>query len=191
MKFEKLTNNKIRIIFSLQDMKLNNISAQAFLSDRLISQKILQNILLEAEKEIGFKTEDSKLLVEAIKSPEGGFIFTITKLVSQKDENVDTSSNMFIKFDNFDNFYCLCTYINNLNYPKSQMLLKNFSLILYNGTYYLRIFNFDNNLPTSVINALSEFGEVLPFSPELDGTLHEYGKIIFNKNAINKCLKYY
>ena len=80
MKFEKITDSKIKIIFSLEDMNSNNISAKSFLSNSSVSQKILQNILKEAEKQVGFQTDDSKLLVEAIMSTGGGLIFTITKL---------------------------------------------------------------------------------------------------------------
>ena len=114
MRFEKLTNSKIRIIFSSEDMISNNVSVQNFLTDKSISQRILQSILLEAEKEIGFKTDNSKLLVEALSS-DGGFIFTITKLSSYDDLSLVNNSIKIFKFENFDNFLDLCTYLQNMN----------------------------------------------------------------------------
>ena len=54
MKFEKITDVKIKIILSLQDMELNNVSAENILSNSASSQKLLQNILLEAEKKNWF-----------------------------------------------------------------------------------------------------------------------------------------
>ena len=41
---------------------------------------MLQNMLNRAQKEIGFETGDSKLLVEAIMSSDEECTFTITKL---------------------------------------------------------------------------------------------------------------
>ena len=40
-------------------------------------------MLLKAEKEVGFYTEGYKLLVEAFSSPDGLFVFTITKYVEK------------------------------------------------------------------------------------------------------------
>lgn len=181
MRFEKLTNSKIRIIFSSEDMISNNVSVQNFLTDKSISQRILQSILLEAEKEIGFKTDNSKLLVEALSS-DGGFIFTITKLSSYDDLSLVNNSIKIFKFENFDNFLDLCTYLQNMNITYS----KDFSLILYNNSFYLYIFNSDLSISSSFFNILIEFSDSIKYSAKLDGCLYEYGKIIFNKNAICK-----
>ena len=53
----------------------------------------MQDILNKAQKEIGFETGDSKLLVEAIMSSEQECTFTITKLDEQKItlENINSS----------------------------------------------------------------------------------------------------
>ena len=181
MRFEKLTNSKIRIIFSSEDMISNNVSVQNFLTDKSISQRILQSILLEAEKEIGFKTDNSKLLVEALSS-DGGFIFTITKLSSYDDLSLVNNSIKIFKFENFDNFLDLCTYLQNMNITYS----KDFSLILYNNSFYLYIFNSDLSISSSFFNILIEFSDSIKYLAKLDGCLYEYGKIIFNKNAICK-----
>ena len=67
MKLEKLTNNKIKIVFSQRDLTTNNISVKDFLTDISVSQKLLEYLLLKAEIELGFKVEDCKLLIETIK----------------------------------------------------------------------------------------------------------------------------
>ena len=54
MKFEKITDIKIKIILSLQDMESNNVSAENIFSNSISSQKLLQDILNRAQKEIGF-----------------------------------------------------------------------------------------------------------------------------------------
>lgn len=116
MKFEKITDSKIKIIVSMQDMELNNISTENIFSNSTSSQKLLQSILNRAKKEIGFETGDSRLLVEAIMSSGVEYIFTITKL----DDNqlyLEKNNNLFIfKFIYFDDFLALCTFLKNFSF---------------------------------------------------------------------------
>jgi len=172
MKFEKLTDTQIKIILSLQDMESNNISVENVLSNSADSQKLLETMISQAEKELGFKPEDSKLLIEAIPSNEE-CIFTITKIL---DEAV------FIP-----------KHINNFIYKFSYLCLKdisrNFSLIYYNCTYYLSSTNENTCLVIDYIKALfSEFGKDVSNSPGIEGKLNEYGKVLLSKNAILKCI---
>ncbi len=182
MKFEKITDSKIKILFTLEDMNLNNISAKSFLSNNSISQKILQDVLIEAEKQVGFQADDSKLLVEAIMSTDGGLIFTITKLSNYlKDDN---SCDMIFEFDDFDNFLAFCTYledINDFNY---------LNVFSYNNMYYLHIVFFDNILYDYFYNILIEFAKPIS-STTFDGILNEYGKLILDKNTIKDFIKCY
>ena len=67
---------------------------------------------------------------------------------------------------------------------------KNFSLIYYNGTYYLRAL--ESNSFSVLLDYLkllfSEFGKDVSSSTCIEGLLSEYGKVIFRRNAINKCI---
>ncbi len=190
MKFEKITDVKIKIILSMQDMKLNNVSAENIFSNSTSSQKLLQNMLNRAEKEIGFKTGDSKLLVEAIMSSDVECTFTITK-IDEKKLHLEKNNNLFIfKFTCFDNFVALCNFLNNFSFLCLKDISKNFSLIYYNNTYYLK---FINNKDYSIVidyikTFFDEFGEDVSNSINIDGFLNEYGKVIFSKDAISKCL---
>ena len=191
MKFEKITDVKIKIILSLRDMELNNVSAENILSNSASSQKLLQNMLNRAKKEIGFETDDSKLLVEAIMSSEEECTFTITKL-DEKDLYLEKSNNSFIfEFDCFDDFVSLCSFLNNSSFLCLKDISKNFSLIYYNSTYYLRFIEKGN---TSIVidyikTLFDEFGKDVSHSTSIDGFLNEYGKIIFAKDAIVKCIR--
>lgn len=193
MKFEKITDIKIKIILSLQDMESNNVSAENIFSNSISSQKLLQDILNRAQKEIGFETGDSKLLVEAIMSSEQECTFTITKLDEQKITLENINSSFIFKFDTFDDFVSLCTFFNNFDFLLLKDISKNFSLIYYNNTYFLKLINAKNNFIT--INYLktffNEFGKDVSLSSNIDGLLNEYGKIIFSKNAIIKCINFF
>lgn len=186
MKFEKLNDNKIRIVLSSNDMSSNNISTDNVFSDNSISEKFLQDILYKAEKEIDFKTDDSKLLVEILKSFEGGLVFNITKFKEYND--IYVCLNLMFKFNSFEDFLCLCTYLKNMSFFDFEQYSSQFSLALYNNTYYLSISDYCQ-LPLNLLNALSEFGNLIDFSAKLDGLINEYGKILFEKNAIYEGMK--
>ena len=94
MKFEKITDTKIKIVLDINDIKLHNISTNNFFNNSP-SQKLLQIMLSEAEKEIGFKVDDSRLLVEAITNSNQEYIFTITKLI-EEEKNIENFSSSFI-----------------------------------------------------------------------------------------------
>lgn len=186
MKFEKLNNNKIRIVLSLKDMTSNNISTDTVFSGNSISEKFLQDILYKAEEEINFKTNDSKLLVEILRGFEGGLIFNITKFKEYSD--IYVCLNLMFEFTSFEDFLCLCTYLKNMNFFDFEKYGSQFSLALYNNTYYLSISDYCQ-LPLNLLNALNEFGNPIDSSANLDGVINEYGKILFEKNAIYEGMK--
>ena len=113
MKFKKLDDNKIRIILTLNDMEINNISAETLLTNNDDAQNVLQRLISEADKRIGFKTNNCSLMVEVISSPNGGCVFTITKFIS--DDELDDVLTYYYKFSDFDDFIDFCTYLKNMN----------------------------------------------------------------------------
>lgn len=191
MKFEKLTDTKIRIILSLRDMELNNISVENILSNSTDSQKLLESIITKAEKKLGFKPGDSKLLIEAVATSSEQCIFTITKLLDEKICIRNYANSFIFKFDSFDDFINLCTFLNNFSYLHLKDFSKNFSLIFYNGTYYLQALNAENfSIVLDYMRTIfSEFGKDVSHSTGIEGILNEYGKVIFAKNAIHKCIR--
>ena len=69
MQLEKITDDKIRIILNIQDLKEKNIDLHSFMSNSIESQDFFYELLSIAKKEIGFETKDYKLLIEAITIP--------------------------------------------------------------------------------------------------------------------------
>ena len=94
MKIEKLTENKIRVIINLDDLKKSNLDFHTIMQKPIESQKLFLEMLLKAEKELGFYTEGCKLLVEAFSSSEDVFIFTITKYI---EKSVNSSNKPQVK----------------------------------------------------------------------------------------------
>ena len=75
MRIEKITENKIRIIL--------NIDLHSFMSNSIESQDLFYDMLDKAEKEIGFKTKDYKLMIEALAVPERKFYFNCNPYASR------------------------------------------------------------------------------------------------------------
>lgn len=207
MRIEKLNENKIRIFLNLEDLKEKNIDLHTFMSNSLESQDLFLDMLNMAEAEVGFKTHNYKLIIEALASSDGNFILTITRvkpdLVSSKaDIPKPTPKRMSIKpnklvsiylFNNFDEFCDFCNYINTSSLDKYMNKLKNSSLILFKNKYYLIL----NNLKLNVTDlrcfsyTISEFASRVRNEELLERKLREYGKVIIPKNAIATCLKYF
>lgn len=190
MKFEKLTDTKIRIILSIKDIESNNLSIDDVLSNSKDSQNLLDTLITKAEQELDFKTEDSQLLVEAISSYRDEYIFTITKLLEDKIYCCKNNTYFIFKFDCFDDFVNLCTFLKNFSYLCLKEISKNFSLIFYNNNYYLKFV--ETECSSIVINYIrclfDEFAINISHTTGIDGILNEYGKVIFSKNAIMKCI---
>lgn len=189
MKFEKINDTKIKIILSLQDMESNNLSAENILSNSADSQKFLETIIRKAEKKLGFKPEDSKLLIEALPSNKD-CIFTITKLLDEPICCAPNCHSFIFKFDCFDDFINLCAFLKNFSNLCLKEISKNFSLICYNNTYYLKFIETEHSCVVIdyMKSLFEEFSRDVSHSAGIDGVLNEYGKVIFSRNAITKCI---
>lgn len=213
MKIEKLTENKIRIILNVDDLKEKKIDLHTFLSNSIESQEIFLDMLDEAEKELGFVTDNYKIMIEALAISEGGFILTITRIVPDADKikasphkklrikrklpSLDFK-NLIYSFPNFDTFCNFCNSLNKFN-PKSILYIesfsKNISLYLYNEQYFLVLSNIKTipeiQLSKKFCSAIVEFANFVSDSQILKNKIKEYGKNIIESNAISTCLKYF
>ena len=208
MKIEKLTENKIRVIVNSEDLKNNNLDYQTIMEKPIESQKLFLEMLLKAEKEVGFYTEGHKLLVEAFSSSDGLFVFTITKYVEKtglsssklkvtpkkKIKNVNPkSSNSIYKFSSFEEFCEFCTAIHNTTKIQSKRLAKTIALYLFNDTYYLILSNINTDYTYihTFYSTISEFANLASHSETFKMKLLEHGKPIMKKNAIETGIKYF
>ena len=210
MKIEKLTENKIRIVFNIEDLEESNINLDAILNNSPESQSLILSILNKAETEVGFYAKDSAILVEAFSFPEGIFIFTITKSTPSSNSKCSSSYNYKKKpsakrkslcpngkiaiysFNNFDDFCGFCNVINTEISTNIELenFFKNSSLYFYNNTYYLIIYNVENGHENLILlfSVLAEFGNLVNNNHHFEAKLIEHGKIIFKKNAISKTI---
>ena len=92
-----------------------------------------------------------------------------------------------INFDNFDDLYDFCNMLFNNKINIKDFCKKN-SLYLYNNIYYLVLENIDiTQTNFKKFNSyISEFSTYKSYSKNFKYKLKEHGKLIINKNAINK-----
>lgn len=206
MRIEKLNENKIRIFLGLDDLRENNIDLHDFMSNSLESQDLFLDLLSKAEAEVGFKTRNYKLLIEALASTDGNFIFTITRTKPDSSQKLKENKPKvkrqtatpnkalsIYSFNSFDEFCELCKYIQTSNLSRLIDKLKNSSLVLYKGAYYLILSNLKLNVADlkSFSYTVSEFSSRIKNEELLERKLKEYGKVIIPKNAISTCLRYF
>ena len=206
MKIEKLTENKIRIIMNIDELAAKNIDIHSLSKTDAKSNSLFQIILEEAEKQVGFKVKNCKLLVEAFSTADDYIIFTLTKykneltpenspkrLKFKRKSLTNSYKNAIYQFNNFEEFCNLCTYCHGSKLGTLTGLAKTVSLYEYNSLYYLVLSNI--NITFKNINlfytSISEFSNLVSSSGIMKSKLDECGKIIFKNNAIKNGIKYF
>ena len=66
MKIEKLDENKIRITLNMEDLNAHDIDYHTFMSNSIETQSIFMDMLNTAEREVGFNTDDCRIMIEAV-----------------------------------------------------------------------------------------------------------------------------
>lgn len=205
MKIEKLTDNKIRIIINFDELSENDVDLISLSQNSEKAHSLFKIILDEAEKQVGFKVNDCKLLIEAFSSSDGYVIFTLTKYKRENTSNQQKKlkfkrkkpnnllQNAIYKFDSFETFCNFCTYFKNLDSFNFNGFAKNISLYQYNDSYFLVLtqINKESKMNTQFFTIISEFSNVISNSSLFRSQLLEYGNIIFKNNAITNCIKYF
>lgn len=187
MKIEKLSENKIRFTFNNIDLQENNINVHSFMSNSIESQSLFLDMLDEAERKIGFITDNYKLSITALALSNGTFVITVTRMekevlkstrVQPRRKNCFSTCNKLIyNFSTFDDF---CNFRNFLSesYPD---LSDTDLLYKYNDSYFLVL----NNYELKLSNIISEFANHIEYSDLIFHKLQEYG-ILVAKNALHK-----
>lgn len=200
MKFEKLSENKIRITLTIQDLAEKKIDFHSFMSNSIESQDILLDMLEEAKKETGFDPENYNLRIEALAMADTSFIFTITKEIPEEKTKLPkkkftikrkslnpTSTQAVYCFANFDDF---CSFLYFLNDDKSSedvcSIADSIMLYLYKNKYYLLMNTIHNEVigKLKFYTGITEFAKYITNSKVFASKLTECGNLIMKNNAL-------
>ncbi|MCI8352599.1 MAG: adaptor protein MecA [Clostridia bacterium] len=207
MKIEKLNDNKIRITLNLTDLEENHIDFHTFMSNSIESQKIFLDMLDKAEKEVGFVTDDYRVMIEALAMSDGNFVLTVTRFESEKTNTIYKKKKVNIKrkiseidtkkaiycFNTFDEYCSFCNFLNNNILKYMNDFADNMSLFEYNSKYYLVISNIhiNTNLLKTFCSSITEFAHFVEGATLFENKLLEYGNLIMKDNAIDTCIKHF
>jgi len=201
MRIEKISDNKIRIFVSFDDLEERDIDLSSFNYNSPETQELFWDLMEQAELELGFETNESQLCIEAVTDVEQGFVITITKIEDDGDfESIHKfiknryrrndlkfkkkpgsigSAVMIYNLENFDDLCSLCARL-------KPLYLGDSSAYQCEGSYYLvlkRMNDIENN-PARIESILSEYGDRVLNVMFFEGYLNEYGTLMVENNAI-------
>lgn len=207
MKLEKLNDNKIRITLNSEDLKENDIDFHTFMSNPIESQELFFSVLDRAEKELGFVTDDYKIMVEALAMSNGNFILTVTRIEPEKGKgtyrkkkinirrktSITDESKAIYCFSSFDEFCSFCNFLNNNILKNINNFVSSISLYEYNKKYYLVLtdLHMNANLLKSFCSSITEFANFVDHANLFETKLLEYGILIMKDNAIDIALSHF
>lgn len=186
MKIEKLNEDKIRITFNCLDLQKNNIDVHSFMSNSIESQSLFLTILDEAEREVGFITDDYRLSIEALALSNGTFILTVTRVEKevQKPHRVHAqrkkilnapSGRLIYKFSNYDDLISLENFLANSDSELFNKFTNSYLLYEYNDFVFLILENLDNKSAPKLSNVISEFAIQVEDSGLVAEKIREFG----------------
>lgn len=211
MKFEKINENQMRVILSVQDLEDNDISLHDFMSNSLESQDLFFDMLEEAEEKIGFDTQNCKVKVEALAMTEDNFVLTITKVKANAiKKNARTSKvkskpiakrktyntnlpSLIYKFNSFDDYCYFIQFLIKNNLTTSFKIAEKILLYLYKNAFYLVLSNLDTEYDniTKFCTIITEFGSYVSNPEIFVHKLNECGNLFIKHNAFKKSFLYY
>lgn len=210
MKFEKLSENKIRITLTAGDLKEKDIDYHDFMSNPLETQDLFLDILEEAKEKVGFNTTDYRVKIEALAMIDGDFVVNVTR-ISEAEKTFPTTSTpkkkfkvrrklltpkseqAIYKFDTFDDYCYFVQYLSESGLSKIYTIAKEITVYLYKNEYYLIFHNInpENKNLLKFYSSITEFGTYINNSKLLVSKLEECGNIVIKNNALKTSLKHY
>lgn len=179
------------------------------MSNPIETQDIFIDMLNKAEKEVGFNTENCRIMIEALALKDGHFILTITKFEHSPDEKPSPKKkNVHIKrknptlnfektiysFESFDAFCDFCTFLkNNLHENQISEFAKSSDLYEYNSNFYLVLSDINVASPNLkyICSSITEFAHFVNSSELFERKVKEYGKLIIKSSALLTCMEYF
>jgi len=211
MKFEKLSENKLRITLSLKDLEEKHIDFHDFMSNSLETQDLFLNMLEEAEEQIGFKTKNYRVKIEALAMTDMDFVVTITRIVPEQEKSrlIGSHTNKKFKvrrkqiktelkqaiyrFNSFDDYCLFIQYLARYNPEIITNISQDSFVYAYKAQYYLVLSNINTsyNDISKFYNSIVEFATYINPSNLFIYKLSECGKLVIKNNALQTALKYF
>lgn len=196
MKFEKLSEYKLKITMSNEELENSNGDLDSFMSDPSVARKSILDILDRAKEEVGFNIGNNKVRIDARCQYNGDFIFTVTKLIP-KNKNVKKVKPKKIKihrnencliysFDDIEHFFTFCSFLKKQKINKLKSFSKLVELYKLNNKYYLICSEINNDYEhiAKLYSCITEFGNFYSTQEVMTFMIKERGLLVLKNNAI-------
>lgn len=208
MKFEKISENKIRITLTANDLLEKDINFHDFMSNPIETQDLFLDILEQAKEKVGFNTTDYRIKIEALAMIDGNFVVNITRMSEtgkavvapqrkkfkvRRKTAEPKSEHAVYKFDSFDDYCYFVQYLSKNNLTNVHSIARKITAYTYKNEYYL-IFNNINATHENLVkfySSITEFGTYINNSSLFISKLQECGKVVIKNNALKTSLKHF
>lgn len=200
MKIERMSDNKIKVTVSGDDVRIWNVDLKNFTDNTPEAQDMFWFALKQAEQDVNFTVGQSQLLVETMPAGESGFVMIVSRLenetdvveallkagkkVRQTEMGIKRRRRALppVKIYKFDDFEALCRAASELHglYTGESRLFK------YGGAFYLELLPRDSFGFFELENMLSEFAERVKKPFVMQGVLSEHGLLMVECDAVLK-----
>lgn len=206
MKFEKISDNMIKVTVSLSDLAERNIDLQSLTYNSEAAQELFWEMMEQAENKYGFDFSNSHIVFEPSEDIRKGFIITITKI--DEDADFDFLHNFLkSKFHRSDSkvkrrsrkilypariIYSFSSLEDVMEF--SRVLNQEFdgesNLYKLNNKFYLLLRSLKPYDYKKMEILLGEYGNKVYQTSFFEGYLNEYGDLLIGKKAL-KVMKTY
>lgn len=194
MKIEKVTQNKIKITLTSDDMDMWDLDIEKISTNAPQARDFFINIIERAESELSFNIKDSQLLVEAVMKTDGSVIHIskinpdsddINRLTRARIKKIEVrvrrkSSNenkcVVYIFDKFDDAVDACKLIT-AHFDGYSDFYK------YNNKFYLVMY-YSDSADKHIAIIMSEYGTKVDKYNSLIGMLNEHGELMIKEHAV-------
>ena len=208
MKFEKISENKIRITLTVNDLAEKDINFHDFMSNPIETQDLFLDILEQAKEKVGFNTTDYRVKIEALAMIDGDFVVNITRMSEAEKTSTAPQRKKFkvrrktaehkseqavYKFDSFDDYCFFVQYLSKNNLSNAPSIAKKIVAYSYKNEYYLIFTDINVNYKNLVkfYSSITEFGTYINNSSLFISKLQECGKVVIKNNALKISLKHF
>ncbi|MWC28437.1 genetic competence negative regulator [Paenibacillus sp. MMS18-CY102] len=202
MKIERLSQDKIRIFLTFDDLLERGIQKEDMWREIPKVNELFSEMMDQAHSELGFEAS-GPLAVEVFALPAQGMVVIVTrgKLNVHADDSVhdddDTDEDVYemevtleqsdivmYAFRDFEDVLAVCRRL------QQSELTEDGRLFAYHGKYIMALDPalIDSTRHNALIALLAEFGEATSVT---EAVLEEYGKTIINEGAVRELCKHF
>ena len=190
MRLERLSNNKIKIFFTFDDLFDRGVTKEEIRGNSLKVHKLFQDMVEEACEELDFDMSGS-IAIEIISLQAQGLVIIVTKEEEDTLTDEEDYLNLKVKMDDCPHILFFFQDIEDVIQLCYRLCLKEISvssLYLYDNQYYLLLEDIQENLFDAVSSLAAEYGRASTLTLF---RINEYGKCLIQKEAITTLTGYF